>query len=229
MSKTEERVLCIPTRRFQQAGAFQGVTMDIGRYLPLLRNQEAIYMPRSQVENDPAYKQLIPYVLIQRTGRVLNYCRTRLAGEQRLASKRSVGIGGHVNLDDTLNEEPWNALLGPECVEFCWYLAGAMREIREELEIVSPVSHTIQAFLNDDSDLVGQVHLGVVHVLTLDEMGGVGSNDPHIELRGFNSFITMRDLDEVPWESWSRLVIEDPDQFRQILDHNKGLKIPVLK
>ena len=90
---------------------------------------------------------------------VLHYVRGKKAGEQRLVSKGSIGIGGHMNdTDESL---------------FAWdkdaYRAGVEREVNEEIKIDSPFEDRIVALLNDDTTEVGQVHLGIVHVFRLAE------------------------------------------------------------
>ena len=58
------------------------------------------FMPRSEAETDPTFKQIIPYALLTHAGRVLHYVRGKKAGEQRLVAKGSLGIGGHMNDHD---------------------------------------------------------------------------------------------------------------------------------
>src|SRR5512140_2037764 len=102
-----ERVLVVPTELFHRLGYFQGFSADIDRYLAgLLSPAHTSYRPRGEVEQDPSFKQLIPYVIFRHTdaqGRpsVFQYTRGKGMGEGRLHSKRSVGIGGHISLCDS--------------------------------------------------------------------------------------------------------------------------------
>ena len=101
-----ERVLVVPTELFHQLGYFEGFTAHIDGYLEeLLSPENTSYRPRSEMEQDPGYKQLIPYVIFSYTdqrGRehLFRYTRGTGQGEQRLHSKRSIGIGGHISSDD---------------------------------------------------------------------------------------------------------------------------------
>src|SRR5689334_273394 len=64
----EERVLVVPTKRFHALGHFQGFTADMSRYLPaLLEGDDLSYRPRGEMEQDPSFKQLIPYMLFRYT------------------------------------------------------------------------------------------------------------------------------------------------------------------
>ena len=61
-----ERVLVVPTEVFHGLGYFQGFTRDVDRYLnDLLSGESTSYRPRHEVEDDPGYKQLIPYVIFR--------------------------------------------------------------------------------------------------------------------------------------------------------------------
>ena len=97
-NQTVEHVLCVPTLLFHEIGHFQGFMPDVDRYLTsLLDPQYTSYRPRDEVEEDPSYKQLIPYCIFRHEGRVFHYARGAKGGESRLHAKRSVGIGGHIS------------------------------------------------------------------------------------------------------------------------------------
>jgi predicted NUDIX family phosphoesterase len=61
-----ERVLVVPTELFHRLGHFQGFSAEVERYLPTLFDPaHTSYRPRGEVEQDPSYKQLIPYVIFR--------------------------------------------------------------------------------------------------------------------------------------------------------------------
>jgi predicted NUDIX family phosphoesterase len=158
---TDEMILVVRRALFDELGAFQGLNFDIDRYLPaLLARENNFFTPRPPAETDPSLKQIIPYVLLVHEGRVLHYVRGKKAGEQRLVAKGSIGIGGHMN-----NEDEDLFTLG---VDRAAYDAGVQREIEEELKIGTPYKNRVVALLNDDSNEVGRVHLGVVHIFQLE-------------------------------------------------------------
>ncbi len=158
MSYPGENVLVIRRTLFEQLGSFQGLNFGPENYLNVLLSRgNNFFFPRAQAENDSAYKQIIPYVLLAFQDRVLHYVRGKKAGEQRLVAKGSIGIGGHMNeSDESL---------------FAWdeqaYRAGVEREVNEEIKIDTQFQDRIVALLNDDTTEVGRVHLGIVHVFRL--------------------------------------------------------------
>jgi predicted NUDIX family phosphoesterase len=153
-----ERVLVVPTELFHRLGHFQGFCGDVGRYLDeLLRPEHTSYRPRAEVERDPGFKQLIPYVIfchIDAAGRqtVFQYTRGKGMGEGRLHSKRSVGIGGHISAIDAEANGSGNP-----------YEEGMRRELEEEVAIDTPYTAHRVGLINDDETDVGRVHLGIVH------------------------------------------------------------------
>ena len=63
---------------------------------------EHSFLPRPEAEQDPGYRQIIPYVLLCRGEKVFATRRLNKGGEARLHGKVSVGIGGHINpVDET--------------------------------------------------------------------------------------------------------------------------------
>lgn len=157
----EEQVLVVETKVLEQIGMFQGLAFDVENYLGrLFAFGIPRFMPRPEAEKNPAFKQLIPYVIMACDGKYLSYVRGKRAGETRLVSKRSIGIGGHINPTDDM----------PLFSDFYEaYLAAVKREVDEEVSIETTFTDRVVALLNDDSNEVGQVHLGIVHYWTLDE------------------------------------------------------------
>src|SRR5260370_33114066 len=101
MSPPHENILVVRRDLFDQLGSFHGLKFDPQKYLSaLLSRGNNFFLPRAQAENDPAYKQIIPYALLVFADKVLHYVRGKKAGEQRLVAKGSIGIGGHMNGGD---------------------------------------------------------------------------------------------------------------------------------
>jgi len=199
-----EQVLVIRRTLFDDLGAFNGYQANPEFYLPaILEPENNSFLCRADAETDPTHKQIIPYALFQSGDRFLHYVRGSSAGEQRLASKGSIGIGGHVNADDYHA----SGSLGREL-----YLAGVAREIAEEINIGCSYEQSIVGLINDDTTEVGRVHLGIVHLFTL-EAPEVTSNEEGITSL---SFLTREELMERAsggfLESWSRLIVENLDQ-----------------
>ncbi len=195
----EEQVLVIERKVLEQVGMFQGLTFDVERYLREFFVQGVPrFMPRSQVEKNPAYKQLIPYVLMSYQDKYLSYVRGKRAGETRLVGNRSIGIGGHINPVD--NEIP---LFDTDFSEL--YRTAVEREVAEEVSVETSHTDSIVALLNDESNEVGSVHLGIVHHWVL--------NAPNVSKREQMitqmAFMTPAELQEVrdTLETWSGLCL----------------------
>src|SRR5262245_20965864 len=156
-----EHVLVVPTPVFHRLGHFQGFCGDTDRYLRgLLDPAHTSYRPRSAMEQDPSFKQLIPYVIFRyrdAAGQTLlfQYTRGKGQGESRLHAKRSVGIGGHISADAASQKSA--------------YEEGMRRELAEEVIIDTPYRGRMAGLINDDETEVGRVHLGVVHLLDVEK------------------------------------------------------------
>lgn len=193
-----ERVLVVPTELFHRLGYFQGFSAEIARYLEgLLRPEHTSYRPRSEMEQDPSFKQLIPYVIFRHTDsagrqRLFQYTRGKGQGEQRLHSKRSVGIGGHISADDAAEVDP--------------YQEGMRRELAEEVILESSCRQRCVGLINDDETEVGKVHLGVVHVFDV-EQPLVRPRESEIIQAGFEPVEALLS-DLGGFESWSRICLE---------------------
>lgn len=194
----EEQVLVVERSALEQTGMFQGLVFDVERRLETLFAAGAgRFMLRSEAENDPNFKQLIPYVILCCGGKYLSYVRGKRAGETRLVGNRSVGIGGHINPVDEM------ALFGNMRET---YLNAVQREVEEEIHVGSPYVDRIAALINDDSNAVGSVHLGVVHIWTL-ETEAVEKREQMITQMGFmtpGELLAVRES----METWSQLCLD---------------------
>ena len=123
----QEEVLVVERKVFEEVGTFQGLQFDVDKYIKkLFASGVPRFMPRSQVEKDPSFKQLIPYVIMSHNGKYLTYVRGARAGETRLVAKRSIGIGGHINPID------WT-LFSVDAYKI--YLEAVKREVAEEVSV----------------------------------------------------------------------------------------------
>ena len=189
-----EHVLVVPTLLFHELGHFQGFSADVDRYLgTLLDPTYTSYMPRDSVEEDPSYKQLIPYCVFRHDGQIFYYRRGDKGGEGRLKSKRSIGIGGHISSEDHSSEGSA-------------YREGMRREIEEEVHLESACRESCIGMINDDETEVGKVHLGVVHVFDLDEPKVRPREESIIE----TGFAAPEDLqqDLEQFETWSQICLK---------------------
>lgn len=205
---SEEEVLVIERKVFEQVGSFNGLIFDVERYLDkIFAPAVPRFMPRSKAEKDPSYKQLIPYVIMNCDGKYLTYVRGKRAGETRLVAKRSIGIGGHINPVDADNSTLFAYLYEN-------YLTAVQREVDEEVSVDTDHTDRIVALLNDDSTEVGSVHLGIVHYWLLDTPK-VNRREQMITQM---AFMTPAELQQVrdTMETWSALCFDSLDKINPV-------------
>lgn len=189
-----EQILVITRELFDTLGSFQGINTDTDSYLPIILDpQNNFFMDRGAAEEDPTHKQLIPYVLIRLNGKFVHYSRSKAGGEARLHSKRSLGLGGHINPEDQRADH-----LGYDT-----YMAGVEREIAEEVVIDGCYTQKIIGLLNDDSNEVGKVHLGVVHLFDITGTS-VASNEDAIADLQLSGIDTLQGEHYESLETWSQ-------------------------
>jgi predicted NUDIX family phosphoesterase len=194
-----EEILVISRQLFDELGAFQGIKTDVDGYLEaILDPANNFFMDRGKAEDDPSFKQIIPYALFQHNGKYLHYTRGKSGGESRLHAQGSVGVGGHINPVDERADPLGKAT----------YLAGVEREIDEELNITGGHQNRIVGLLNDDSNDVGKVHLGVVHIFDLESEEVTSAEDALANL-AFQSSDDLKGKLHGSLETWSRFCIDE--------------------
>ncbi|MBM3980547.1 MAG: phosphoesterase [Planctomycetes bacterium] len=190
----DEKVLVIPTANFRAAGYFHGMRAADAAYRAAILDPAAFsFRPRYEVETDPAFKQLIPYIVL-RCGELLFHYRRGASGtEKRLEALRSVGIGGHISEADAAGgTDP--------------YHTGMMRELTEEVALGCGFAERCIGFINDDRTPVGSVHLGVVHVFDLTAPAARSREDALAD-SGFAPLAELK-ADLSAFETWSQFVLE---------------------
>lgn len=192
--KMAERVLVMPTSVFHEAGLFQGFCPRVEHYLGrLLDPRHLSYRPRAEVETDPTFKQIIPYVVLKWRDQLFHYTRGKRATESRLQALRSIGVGGHISIQDqNLFEPP--------------YREAMLREVAEEVFLETTYGERCLGLINDDATPVGQVHLGIVHVFDLAEPR-VQRREQALIRSGFAPLAELQ-TQKSEFESWSQLVLE---------------------
>jgi predicted NUDIX family phosphoesterase len=191
-----ERVLVVPAVAFDRLGRFQGFSGAAERYLDgLLIPELAQFRPRSEVEDDPGFKQIIPYVIFRAGDAAFCYTRGKSQGEARLHRLRSLGVGGHVAEADADGRATRDA-----------YEMALRRELDEEVDIRSEGAIRCVGLINDDSNPVGQVHLGVVHLYAL-ERPAVTPREDGLAAAEFLPLDHIRDL-RPQFETWSQICID---------------------
>lgn len=193
---TEERVLCFERNLFEKLGAFQGISLEVEKFLPVVTAHSNItYRNRSEAEQDKRYKQLIPYALIICGDKILRYRRGKGGQETRLHGLFSVGVGGHISEED-------NGLFSSGI----GYAEAMRRELMEEVSIDAAKEMAV-AVINDDSTEVGYVHLGIVHIVYVADESLANRRSGIVS----PEFVPMSEAVKNPdaYESWSRFCLEN--------------------
>ncbi len=149
------------------------------------------FIPRPDAEVDPSYKQIIPYVVLRQGDKIFTTRRLNKGGEARLHGKVSIGIGGHINpVDETEKEKV--------------LMRGLERELDEEVYIEKRGELKPVGVINNDSNDVGSVHLGLC--FTMEVQGKVVVKETE-KLEGL--WLTIPELMDY-WdnmEEWTQIAI----------------------
>lgn len=201
MGKMDEIIIVAPRNEVfnNEELTFQGVETDENKTKEIVSNINRTFsvMRRGDAEENPAYKQPIPYVAIKRGNQIFSYERLSGGGETRLHNQISLGVGGHLN--DVEGQDFYGVLVD-----------GLQRELSEELFInKDKLTLTTVGLINDDENEVGKVHIGmlVVGELPEDEEVSVREID---QLKG--QWIDIKNLPYADTyerlESWSKFVAD---------------------
>lgn len=164
-------------------------------------------LPSSTAEYFP---QLIGYTVIRHNDKILSYSRGKGA-EERLHKKRSIGFGGHIDIEDVFSAMQENM---PNYLDVL--TAGILRELKEELGLKDGTENqwkeSIRAsigtrIIQDLSDEVGRVHLAIVSVCEITDLAMV-----NVDLSEISDPVWLTEAElitqEDSYENWSRIIIQ---------------------
>ena len=184
----EEHVLVVKRKFLFKDTTWQGIAkLDFDEFLKIIKeNQE--FLPRSLMELDFDYKQIIPYLIFNYEDKYFLMQRKSKASETRLQSKFTLGIGGHIRKSDLSSDS---------------ILDWSKREFYEEVRYSGNLEVFPLGILNDDSNAVGKVHLGFAFLLKGD--------NPNISVNSElkSGILVSKEecrLYKDKMESWSQLV-----------------------
>lgn len=197
-SSLDEQILVVPRGIIMSDQEWYGLRrVDCSTYLSLIREHQQ-FLPRYLMEEDDAYKQIIPYLVFRHKHRYFLMQRSHKSSEKRLGGRYTLGIGGHIRQEDIAHEsiEGW-----------------ATREFHEEILYNGSMTIVPLGMLNDDTDLVGRVHLGFVFIVNADsDIVSIKSELVYGELKTLEECLAYRDR----MEGWSVFVLD-------YLKENEGL------
>jgi len=189
-NKQDEMILVVKRDILFKEDAFQGLQREnMHHYEDLVKNHMEFH-PRSLMEQDSNFKQIIPYLIFRHQDRYFLMQRKSNASEIRLQNKYSLGIGGHIRKEDITDGS---------------LITWAHREFHEEINYRGALDIKPFGILNDDSNAVGQVHLGFVFLL-------IGDSD-RICVKSELKSGTLKKREECQevydhLESWSKIVLD---------------------
>jgi len=211
MQTHDELILVVPREQiFAHANAWHGLQeVDFDQYLQII-NDTKEFLPRSIMETDPTYKQIIPYLIFTHEGKYFLMQRKSDASESRLRNKLTLGIGGHIRQEDmtpyfaeasSFAKASKGTSKGEETPLFAW----ALREFHEEVDYAGKVNVKPLGILNDDSNDVGKVHIGFVLLLEGDSGDiAIKSELKSGVLVSLDECLAQRET----MESWSSFVVD---------------------
>jgi predicted NUDIX family phosphoesterase len=189
----DEHVLCVRREDLFPEGAWYGfISEGLERYQKVIR-ERSFFMPRAEVEEDPGYQQIIPYVVFRHGDRYFLTRRLRASTEKRLRQLYSLGVGGHINPGDLEQGDP--------------IMDGLRREFDEEVVYSGSIEATLLGLINDDSSPVSKVHLALAFL--------VEGSSPEITIRETNKLagelLTLEEMRMyyLEMESWSQIVYDE--------------------
>jgi len=151
----EELVFAIPTDElwkllnYKEKGLLKGNSEVLNRIVHF-----GLFRKRNELEEDPSFKQIIPYAIISNNESFYLFKRTSKQTEKRLHNQLTLGAGGHMN--------PRNSMEPKE-----QYLINELkRELFEEVKLLNGcLIEDIEfiGFINDDTISVGSVHIGLLY------------------------------------------------------------------
>jgi predicted NUDIX family phosphoesterase len=194
----EELVFAVPTDdlwnllTYKKVGFIDGNGEDLNRLV-----QHGLFRKRSELENDPSFKQIIPYGMISAEGSFLLFTRKSGQTEKRLLNQRHLGVGGHMNP-------------GPEGEHSEQYLLSELkRELFEEVKLENGCfieSIEFIGFINDDSMPVSRVHLGLLYVIRVSNQSVMINETDKMTAVWMDKTALHDHYEEM--ETWTRIAVD---------------------
>lgn len=199
MDKMDKQILAVPSSRVEKitkaALANDGLFLftNDSEYKDVLKH--AVMKRRGDLENDTNYKQIIPYLVLKNGNTIFYYIRSNTGSESRLLDKLSIGIGGHIEVEDIEKAE--------EAID-----VALQREIQEEIGGTVQIKniHPL-GFIFTEKTEVDTVHIGVLFTGEFTNANVIASEE-EIGQTGFASaeeFQAIFDNPDHSVESWTQI------------------------
>lgn len=168
------------------------VKLDTSNKYSEVFNTIGTFIPRYDAELNFNYRQLIPYCLIKCND--YYFITKRITGDSRLTGKHSIGMGGHLEKLDGVNND--------------YIKTGLQRELEEELDIKSNItSIDLIGMICSNNTEVDSVHLGMIYVANVDGLN-VNVKETDTLVGGWISKDELLNFDG-ELESWSKISVDE--------------------
>ena len=175
-------------------GIWNGInSQKLRKFINLIYKKHK-FMKRGDAEENPNWKQIIPYMFFENDNRVFLMQRKGDHTDSRLANKYSLGVGGHINKEDV------KSIKGEKVV-----MEWAKREFEEEIQYSGKYTTEFVGILNHDANEVGMVHAGLVIRIKGDE-DVISVRDEYKE----GSLVSLEEAGRYykHMETWSQIVYD---------------------
>lgn len=188
--KAKERVMVVAREDIFRGGTWHGIKADDVARLVRIINTKHKFMARGDVEDDPRWQQIIPYMFFENAGKYFLMQRNAGHTDKRLASNFSLGVGGHINKKD---------------IKTGSIVSWAKREFEEEVDYKGRYKAEFLGLLNDDTNDVGRVHLGLI-IKMAGKSNGITVRDEHQS----GKMVAVDELSRnyKKMETWSQIVYD---------------------
>ena len=188
--KSAEKVMVVAREDLFRDEIWNGIKSEnLQKYLNIIFSKHK-FLPRGDVEKDPSWKQIIPYLVFENNSRIFLMRRRADHSDLRLANNYSIGIGGHLNKKDINGSN---------------IISWAKREFEEEIDYQGKYKAEVLGLLNHDANDVGMVHLGVVMKIVGDS-DKIAIRDEHKS----GELVTFADAAKFykQMETWSQVILD---------------------
>jgi predicted NUDIX family phosphoesterase len=190
---------------------------------------KSCFVERWMAEKDSTILQFIPYIVCYDDEHIFTYSR-KSGGEERLEGRKSLGIGGHVNIHDKhIKVSNIENELAKINTANTWdvVINGAIREACEELDIskkyveanlvqvgtmYTPTDGTGEKNGDIAKPKVSEVHIAVIYKLKVPKDTTIKENEGMIN----PEFVHIKDLKKDNFEFWSQMVIDKIEDIHDI-------------
>ena len=138
----DEKVLVIENK---DLAAWRRVSDNDTKALINAVQHHGFFKDRPLVESDTELKQVIPYIVLECDGKYL--VTKRIKGDERLLNQYSIGVGGHINLDDYVKG------------------AGAI----EVIDFQATITNCVERELAEETTYEGDCHFKAIGAFTDDK------------------------------------------------------------